>query len=647
MKSDSEINILLVEDNPADQFFVAHLLKTSELKIKSLFTVDTTKKAIHHLKEKTIDLVLLDLSLPDSSGIKTFKTIKAYSSTTPVVVLSGLADMDMALVAITLGAQDYLIKGEFNEKMLTKTILYSLERVQNLKALEESNERYNLVSQATNDMVWDWNLLTGEFYRNKEGWRKIFGIAHDNTHSAFMKSWTEFVHPDDNEMVSDYITGILKSVHENIFELENRALREDGTTAHVLNRGYLIRDENGRPIRLTGATQDITEKKIAEVVLKASEERYRYLFNNNPACIFLWDPENLKILEVNDTATKQYGYTQKEFLELNILDIRAPEDHSRTKEFARQARKNPKLQETSTFKFVHKTGEVIYMDTSCHTISYSGVILVLVLANNVTGRLILEKELEAVKLKKQLEITDAVISAQEAEREEIGRELHDNINQILVSSRLYLGLSKTKGGKNHSFIDETDKLLNTAIEEIRNLSHRLVPPSLHGSALIKALAHIFDTLTKTTGQIVYREFDGFDENTASNKFKLNIYRIVQEQFTNIHKYAKANSIHVKLVQKSEVLMLSIKDDGIGFDTSKKANGLGLRNIKTRAFLFNGEMTLVSSPGNGCELSVTFPMQNIEQTIEQTVDKGPMLVQNSNPKVNTETYDQQRPIMLAN
>jgi signal transduction histidine kinase len=80
---------------------------------------------------------------------------------------------------------------------------------------------------------------------------------------------------------------------------------------------------------------------------------------------------------------------------------------------------------------------------------------------------------------------------------------------------------------------------------------------------------------------------------------------VQEQINNILKHAAAQKVIVNLVKDNKKTLLSIKDDGVGFDTSAKANGVGLLNIKTRASLFNGEVSIISAPGKGCELRVLF------------------------------------------
>src|SRR5690606_23189122 len=175
-----------------------------------------------------------------------------------------------------------------------------------------------------------------------------------------------------------------------------------------------------------------------------------------------------------------------------------------------------------------------------HLVSFNGSEAVLLLEQNVTEKLELEATLEAERLARQQVVTDAVISAQEHERREIGIELHDNINQILASARLYLGLVKSVANENSNFLNETDKLINSAINEIRNLSHALIPPSLNESALLEALDHIIASTRKTSGLDISRSYHQLDESLMSDKLKLTIYRIVQEQFNNILKYAKAN-----------------------------------------------------------------------------------------------------------
>ncbi len=604
MLLNSPINILMVEDNTGDQFLLTELLKASDIHVKNLFSAIRLDDALERLKDP-IDIILLDLSLPDSTGIETFNVLNRHAGSTPVVILSGLTDTRMALDAITLGAQDYLIKGDFDEKLLAKTIRYSIERKRNMEALQESIERYNLVSKATNDMVWDWNVLTGTIYRSVESWNKIFESSLKELGNT-IDFFTSRIHPDDLSTTLKIVDEILANPKQFIFDVECRVKKENGEYAYIADLGYIIRDENGNATRIIGATQNITERKKAEAILKSSEERYRYLFNNNPACIIVWDLEDLKILEVNDSSIEQYEYSKEEFLEKTILDLRNTADMGAIKELAQKAREDIFFKVTDTWKHINKSGQYMFMEITSHRIEYKGKAVILALANNVTEKILLEEKLEEEHLKKQQEITEAVITAQEKERQQIGGELHDNVNQILASSRLYLGLGKKDIKQPNPFLDETEILITSAIAEIRALSHSLIPPSLNDSELVEALSNIVNTISKASPIKIHADLKQFKENCTSDKLKLGIYRIVQEQFNNILKYSKATDVYLSLGHnEADKIILSIKDNGIGFDKSTKTKGVGLLNIKTRASLFNGIVNVITSPGNGCELLVTF------------------------------------------
>ncbi|MBL7768626.1 MAG: PAS domain S-box protein [Flavipsychrobacter sp.] len=608
----TELTILMVEDNPGDQFLLEELLLSSGIEIRELFTTESIKKAHEVLKTQVVDIILLDLSLPDSFGINSFTSIRKKAGYTPVVILSGVSDMNTALDAITLGAQDYLIKGDFDEKLLSKTILYSIERMNNLQALQESNERYDLVSKATNDMVWDLNLLTGEVYRNPEGWKKIFKTDYDAVKFGSEESWVAQIHPSERENVVKKINSFKDNPSLQQFELEYRFLREDGNYAYLQDRGYIIRNEQGKAVRFIGATQDISPRKEAEIVLKESEEQYRYLFENNPAAIIIWNLEDFKILEINESTEKHSGYKREDLIGKSILSGGLAERSEPIFELAEKALKDKSFRETHITRIISKWGDKIYIEFVSHRIDYLGMPCIMALGNNVSERVMLEKQLEEERTRAQKEMTNAVISAQEAERQEIGRELHDNINQILASARLYLGLGKTPGDTQPIYLGKSDELIQSAIDEIRTLSHSLIPPTLSEGHLKDNLLQLFENLASGIGTTIYHNMTELEEQYMEDNFKLSIYRICQEQFNNITKYAKANTIHFYLGNRNGNLELRIKDDGIGFDKTKKSNGVGLMNMKTRAALFNGTLDIQTAPGKGCELVVQFKLPVLEQ-----------------------------------
>ena len=602
----NDLHVLIVDDNPGDQFLIAELLQDTSLHIAATEKALCVEAAVEVLQQKHIDIVLLDLSLPDFNGIDTFLHINKHAQNIPVVILSGLNDTNTAIEAITLGAQDFLMKGEFNEKLLEKTILYSIERKKTLLELRYSNERYQLVSKATNDLVWDWDVLNDKVYRNEEQFVKMLKLPAElrNEGNDF---WASRIHPDEGDLKEKILSGLEKDKTATHFEEQYRFLRGDGVYIHVIDKGYAVRDAQGRVTRMIGSLQDITESKLAEEQLKESEEKYRLFFNNIPASVFIWDLDSLNIVEVNQTACDNYGYNREEFLKMSMQDIRRAEEHLSFTYFANEVKKDTFTSVSRLWKHINKQGDEMYMQIISNKIQYNNRSAIMAIASNVTEKIKLERKLEEERQNMEYEITRAVIVAQEKEREEIGRELHDNVNQILASSRLYLGLVKEKGWDYKAFIDESDVLIHDAIQEIRHLSHALIPPAMQDADLEKSINTLINIVQEGSGIIVSKEVSIIDKSIMSEQLKLAIYRILQEQVNNILKYAKASTLEIQLLQEDHKIVLRVKDNGVGFDPEQKTQGVGLVNIRTRAALQNGEVKMITSPGNGCELQVEFKL----------------------------------------
>jgi len=469
--------------------------------------------------------------------------------------------------------------------------------------LKRSNERYNLICKATNDMVWDWDLVTGKVYRNKEGWKKIFRTGDNEIENGLIEDWDFKIHPDDQDTVKNVQDEIQKS-EKDFFEVECRMLRDDGTYAYVHDRGHVIRNVQGKAIRLIGATQDITARKHAELQVAKSEFRFRSLVQNSSELICIFNDRGYFIYS-SPAIKKMLGFEPEEITEKNVFAFLHPDDITPLKDYLSQM-KSDMNGEMPLLRFKNTKGEWRWIESRVTNMSDNPEVAGYVFnCRDVTEKVVLEKILETERLLKHQQITQAVISAQEQERQELGGELHDNVNQILAGALLYLGLAKRELNIDHRYLQETDTLINTAIEEIRNLSHSLIPPSLHESEFLETLKNLLEVTQKTSGIVISLQACGFDESSIPDKLKLTIYRIVQEQINNILKHAAAQKVIVQLVNDNEKTLLCIKDDGIGFDTSKKANGVGLMNIKTRASLFNGDVSIISSPGNGCEVRVLF------------------------------------------
>jgi len=223
------------------------------------------------------------------------------------------------------------------------------------------------------------------------------------------------------------------------------------------------------------------------------------------------------------------------------------------------------------------------------------------------------QEADVQRQLKQQEITEAVITAQENQLTFLCEELHDNINPLLATVKLYMDGALADEKTRVSLLQDSKGLINTAMEELRTLSRSLVAPSLGKIALTDALNDMVKTINRVNniGLFTNWEIEGV---TLSEKLKLTIYRIVQEQLNNIFKHAGASTVCISLEQNGASLQLVIKDDGVGFDINQKREGVGIQNIISRAGLCSGKVVVNSAPGSGCELSVHF--LNINSAYEE-------------------------------
>lgn len=230
----------------------------------------------------------------------------------------------------------------------------------------------------------------------------------------------------------------------------------------------------------------------------------------------------------------------------------------------------------------------------------------LCIGEDITEKKMLLQRISFMEETSKKRLVTAVLDAQEKERREIALELHDNVNQMLTTCKLLLG-QEAHNGNPSPFINNTIGYLQNAIEEIRNISHRLNPSHLEDVGLeqaIKDMAHKINLSNKLVVHVAIYDEDHL--NMLTPELKLCIFRIIQEQLSNVMKHAHAGMVDINLNATETAIEFEVKDNGKGFDLKKATRGLGLRSIYSRVDLYGGQVYINTEPGDGCTLSVHIP-----------------------------------------
>lgn len=202
------------------------------------------------------------------------------------------------------------------------------------------------------------------------------------------------------------------------------------------------------------------------------------------------------------------------------------------------------------------------------------------------------------------EIARIILSTQETERFEVGKELHDNVCQMLATVKLYMETGLKDDTQLREFVCLGKDLLMKSMDELRRISKTLAPPSLGHLPLQQSLEELVYSI-RIARKEIHLHIDGLDETSIPHELGISIYRIVQEQLNNIMKYADATCIEIFVLQQDNRLSISIKDNGVGFDSTQQRTGIGITNMISRVNVFGGKIQIDTAPGKGCVLSVCF------------------------------------------
>ncbi len=385
---------------------------------------------------------------------------------------------------------------------------------------------------------------------------------------------------------------------------EHSLTKNDGTVIHFVSNTFIFTTADGKRF-IGGQAVDITARKQIEKM----HERYKYVINATSEAIWDFDFKTDEIYR-SDAFYKISGYS-KEQVKDNLnwwIDKIHPEDRELVRQNVANALKACKENWKDEYRFLYADGTYRYiLDKGFAIYENKKPVRLIGSIQDITDRKKLELQLLNEQVQKQKLINQATIDAQEKERGMISAELHDNVNQLLMSARLHINTAKNKNEITNNLIDKASDYLLQAVEEIRSLSKKLNSSIVKSVGLEQSIADICRNMKQFNDITVDLNIDKTIIDKLTQEQQLVIFRIIQEQSNNIIKYSRASAVTISLTEKNNQCYLIISDNGIGFDKEKqKVRGIGFINIFNRIDAYNGKAEINTFPDNGCTLNITIP-----------------------------------------
>jgi PAS domain S-box-containing protein len=475
------------------------------------------------------------------------------------------------------------------------------ERKKAERELIEAESKFrNLVEQS---LIGVYIIQKGKFAYVNPRFAEIFGYSQQeliDTDPAAV------IMDHDKERITENVrarmAGEVDSIH---YEANGQRKGGEMIEIEVFCSGTLYEGSKA----IIGTLLDITDRKKAEREMVVANERFSLIAKATNDAVWDWDMVNDRNWG-NEIFYWYYGTQPEDPSSYDTFITRVhPDDRKRIQEKLKRAidkKEDVILDEfrfrlpDGTYHYFYDRAYIIY-DNEGKPLRMLGSMM------DVSEKHFLEQEILDQRIQAQKMITRAMLKAEERERNKIGQELHDNVNQILVSIKLFLGMTKGKSDENaEQFIQKSIGLIDNAIQEVRDLSQRQVTPlkEINLEELIQLLMLKLRESSHLKTSLVYN----LDGQEIEDDLKLNIYRIIQEQFNNIIKYAEASAVSIMINGDQKFLHVLVEDNGKGFDTSAKRMGIGISNMINRIESFNGEVVIDSSPGNGCRINIKIPVE---------------------------------------
>jgi PAS domain S-box-containing protein len=512
-------------------------------------------------------------------------------------------------------------------RRVTRCVLFAFDITERRRAeqtLHESEEKYRSLVERAYDgitilqdgIVKFANPRLAEF--RGEPLNKIIG-------SRFEK----YVHPDERQKVLEYYTR--RMAGEKIpTTYESALVRKDKSKVYVeLSTGII--EYGGRPADFV-VVHDVTERRQVEEALRASEERYRTLAEASHELIFIINRDD-RVEYTNPSAARLFGKRPEEIVgKLRSKLFPAPTSERQKGNLHKVFKEGAPLYFEDLTKF---RGHALWLGTWLVPLKTSNgaVGSILGVSRDISERKSMELSLHQAKelLEKRVaertaelmashertrDLARQVISAQEEERRRVSRELHDEAGQEMIALKLNLDEIRMDLPDELSPIRERlSKAINDTnqtLEHIRELAHSLHPPVVDVGGINLGLDDFCREFSNRFHLSV--DYRGMDLPNVPDEISISLYRVLQEMVTNVVRHAHAKRIWVALRYKNETIILSVKDNGQGFEQESTKRGIGLTGIEERLRLLGGRFEVKSRPGNGTRVTAYVPWQRDQEPL---------------------------------
>jgi PAS domain S-box-containing protein len=390
------------------------------------------------------------------------------------------------------------------------------------------------------------------------------------------------------------------------------ALRADGEEFPI-EASISQHTENGQKL-FTVILRDIAERVRAESLLARSETRLRGILDSAMDAIITVD-ESQHIVIFNSAAEAMFGCPKDEAVGAPLAWF-IPErfravhgNHVRT--FGQTGTVSRRMGALRIVTGLRRNGEEFPIDASISQITERGSQFYTVILRDVTARVQAEEALR--RSKEELQQLGAIAhQAREQEKSRIARELHDELAQGLTALQMDVAWCKEKlpAGQDSMArkLQRMETLLDTTVSATRRIAADLRPLMLDDLGLVPAVEWLVENFTQRTG--VPCELAVSTSDLHLHKLHAAaVFRIIQESLANVAKHARASRAEVAIEEGDGEVMISVRDDGLGFsiDDPRKPDSFGLVGLRERAYLLGGEATIISAPGQGTNVEVRLPL----------------------------------------